>query len=196
MSVIGRWCFECPTSLLQVTMQKTHRSRRTLGRREADMPIEFHFKPDSNLVICVHVGTIHDDEFFASYKELFESERFNTSLNLLIDLRQTDSTQRSTDALYQFADLTQEHYIVTSSHPKVAVVAPSPLSFGLARMYDALADLVPWDFMVFNDIDGALAWLGVPDKLMDALDKDAQHRIEHDFIQIALRCCLHGAAHS
>ena len=137
------------------------------------MPIEFHFRPDEKLVISTHVGTVNDDEFIASYKGLFESDWFDPSLNLLVDLRQTDSSQRSTDALQHFAFLAQTVYRDSSAHPKVAVVAPKALSFGLARMAEAFSHMVPWDFTVFYSEADALGWLGVPDDLLNDLDRDS-----------------------
>ena len=137
------------------------------------MPIQFHFKPDEKLVIGVHVGTVSDDEFLVSYKGLFESDWFDSSLNLLIDLRQADSSQRSTDALQQLAFLAHTTYQDSSAHPKVVVVAPEALSFGLARMAEAYSHRVPWDFAVFYSEVEALGWLGVPDDLLNDLDKDS-----------------------
>jgi hypothetical protein len=58
--------------------------------------------------------------------------------------------------------------------PRVAVVAPKDLSFGLARMYDAFADSIPWNFVVFRAMDAALAWLGLPEDLMDSPNQDAE----------------------
>jgi hypothetical protein len=138
------------------------------------MPITFHFRPEAELVICVHSGKVPDHEFLTSYKALYENDLFNTSMNLLVDLRQVDSSPRSRDVLYQFANFMQGRYADTGAHPKVAVVAPEDLSFGLARMYEVFADGVPWDFVVFRVADAALAWLGVPEDFMDDLNKDAQ----------------------
>ena len=41
-------------------------------------------------------------------------------------------------------------------------------------MYQVYADEVPWDFVVFRAVDAALAWLGLPEDLMDDLDNDTQ----------------------
>ena len=137
------------------------------------MPIEFHFRPDEKLVISVHVGTVNDDEFIASYKGLFESDRFDSSLNLLIDLRQADNSQRSTDALLQLASIAHTIYQDSDAHPKVVVIAPEALSFGLARMAEGFSNRVPWDFAVFYSEVEALGWLGVADDLLNDLDKDS-----------------------
>jgi len=138
------------------------------------MPITFHFKPESKLIICVHTGRVPDDEFLVYYQSMLDSDSFATDMNLLIDLRQTDSSPRSGQALIQFAEFAKSKLAEAHTYPMVAVVAPKDLSFGLARMYEFFADSIPWDFVVFRSVDTALAWLRAPEDLMDDLDKKAQ----------------------
>lgn len=137
------------------------------------MPIAFHFKPEAKLIICVHTGKVPDEEFLIRYKSLFEGDMFAPTMNLLIDLRQTDSSQRSPEGLRRFAEFAKSKFAGAGTRPKIAVVAPTDLSFGLARMYEVFADSIPWDFVVFRAVDTALAWLRAPQDLMDNLDKKA-----------------------
>ena len=67
------------------------------------MPIIFDFKPEYNLVVSRQVGAIDDEEFLTSYRSLFEGDRFQPSTNLLVDLRQADSSKRSKEAIEGFA---------------------------------------------------------------------------------------------
>ena len=138
------------------------------------MPITFYFRPEHNLVILVHVGTIPNDEFLAFYRSLIESSQYNLSMNLLIDLRQTDSAPRSREVLRQLAEYVNGKLTDVTAIPKAAVVAPNAVSFGMARMYEAFAYLVSWDFKVFHTMNTALAWLSLPEDLMDGLEQDAQ----------------------
>ncbi|MBN1832414.1 MAG: hypothetical protein JW896_09910 [Deltaproteobacteria bacterium] len=137
------------------------------------MPITYRTYPEHNLVIIKHEGRIDDDEFLAFYKGLYQGDTSIASMNHLVDLREADSNPRSPDVLHQFASFMKSSFEGLTTHPKVAVVAPKDLSFGLARMYEAFADSVPWDFVVFRDIDSALTWLGLPKDLMNG--DDAQH---------------------
>jgi len=138
------------------------------------MSIEYHVSAEHNLVILLHVGNIPDDQFLDFYQSLFGSDRFDNSMNILIDLRQTDSSPRSSEVLRRFADFVKVQYTDKTARPKVAVVAPKDVSFGLARMYAAFADSVPWDFVVFRDMGAALGWLRVPEDLMNAVAQDSQ----------------------
>ena len=138
------------------------------------MAIKLHVMAEYNTAVLVHAGTTPDEEFLAFYKSFYERDSIDKSMNLVVDLRDADSRQRSTEVLHQFAEFIQGALADATLSPKVAVVAPKDLSFGLARMYEAFADSVPWDFVVFRDIDAALAWLGLPNDLMDHCDKDVQ----------------------
>ena len=131
------------------------------------MPITFDIKPDKSLVVAVHDGVVPDEEFVSAYKLLLENDRFDDSYNLLVDLRRADSSARGTDALKGFAEFMRNQYANVGTRPKIAVVAPENISFGLARMYEAFSDSVPMDFMVFRELSGALNWLGLDGDLLD-----------------------------
>ena len=130
------------------------------------MTINSCVRPEHNLVILAHVGETTDDEFLAFYKSLFECDSFDLSMNLLVDLREADSSHRSSGALHRVAEFVREALGDVTTTPKVAVVAPRDISFGLARMYELFADSVPWDFVVFRSMETALAWLRVPEDLI------------------------------
>lgn len=134
------------------------------------MPITYHLKPDERLVILVHTGIVTDDEFMSFYKALFEGTQFDESFNLLVDLRQAESSVRSAATLDEFANFIRRQYGSTTERPKVAVVAPEDISFGLARMYEVFSGDVSWEFEVFRTADTALAWLGLPESMMNDLD--------------------------
>jgi len=145
-----------------------------LGKREDSMPITFHLRPEEKLVISVHTGTTTDDEFIASYKSLYENDLFDRSMNRLMDLRQADTPQISSDTLRQFAELLRGQFTETAANPKVAVVATREFFFDLARMYEFITDAVPLDIAVFHSVESALAWFGLPENFMDDLNKEAQ----------------------
>jgi hypothetical protein len=125
------------------------------------MPIKFDIRPDHSIAIVVHDGVVLDTEFLTTCQALYAHDRFDYSYDLLVDLRRTDSSARSTKTLKGFADFMRNQYANVESCPKVAVVATENISFGLARMYEAFSDTVPWDFMVFREISDALVWLGL-----------------------------------
>jgi len=134
------------------------------------MPIKSQIKPQQRLVIMSHVGSVPDREFLYSYKALFDDARYDKSFNMLIDLRRADSSARSPNTLRDFAAFVRQQFGDAELGPKVAVVAPEDISFGLARMYEAFSDSVPWEFMVFRDATAAVSWLGLPEKIVDDIE--------------------------
>jgi hypothetical protein len=129
------------------------------------MSITHHTIPEHNLNILLHKGTTPDDEFLAFYKQLYQSNIVDPAKNMLVDLRKTDSSQRSADVLAKFADFARACNKNWTKCSKVAVVAPSDSSFSLASMYAYFTHPMLWNFLVFRDMDIALAWLGVPEDL-------------------------------
>lgn len=139
------------------------------------MPITCTIRSDATLAIFVHVGVVPDEEFLTSYRGFLEDPRFDRSFNLLVDLRRTSSSPRSSEALRTLAGFIRGVFTDDNTvRPKVAVVAPSDLSFGLARMYEAFSDSVRWDFAVFRAPDAALAWLRAPMSLMEEIEQDSE----------------------
>jgi hypothetical protein len=131
------------------------------------MPISFHFRPEYNLVICAQIGKVDDEEFLASYTRLFNGNRYDPTMNLLVDLSRADSSERSGFVLQNFAAFVQKRLEENKTKPMVAVIAPRDVSFGLARMYEALANMIPWNFVVFRTAGEALAWMALPPDFMD-----------------------------
>ena len=131
------------------------------------MPITCRFIPDHSLAVFTHVGDVSDEEFFTSYHQYLADPAFDKSGNLLIDLRTTTSTLRGTDALRKMADYMRGKLADVHTRPKVAVLAPNDLSFGLARMYEVFSDSIEWEFTVFRALDAALAWIGAPPDLFE-----------------------------
>jgi len=125
------------------------------------MPITFELKPEQQLVIFRHIGDVPDDEFLTFYKDFFENPKATAYQNLLIDLAETKSVSRSSEALQALIMLLREKLKHSSAQRKVAVIAPEDLSFGLARMYEIFSNDVPWEFEVFREGHAAQAWLGV-----------------------------------
>lgn len=132
------------------------------------MPITYELEPESRLAIFRHVGEVSDDELLTFYRDFFDAPRASDYVRLLIHLEQTKSIGRSTGALRALAEIFQERLGDRPAGTKVAVVAPSDHSFGMARMYEAMTSRLPWDFHVFRDGASARVWLGIEGGADDA----------------------------
>lgn len=144
------------------------------------MPITVNIRPEHNLTILTHRGDVPDTEFLDFYQRFCQDDTFDFSRNLLVDLRETNSSLRSTSALHQLAVFAREALGNHSRRPQIAIVAPATLTFGFARMYEAFADSVPWEFMAFSALDAALAWLGLPQDLLERVPPKPGQRHPQD----------------
>ena len=73
------------------------------------MPITFHFRPEENLVVCIHKGSRSD--ILESYKSMYENDSFDISMNRLVDVRQVGSSDISKpDSLEQLASFTKSQF--------------------------------------------------------------------------------------
>ena len=126
------------------------------------MPITHTILPDLKLAISTHTGRIPDEEFISAYTALAAMPAFELDFNQVIDLRYTQSQARSQAALHALGNLAARRYLGINLHRETGIMAPSSLSFGLSRMYEAFAPVTSGTLVVFRAADMALAWLGVP----------------------------------
>ena len=134
------------------------------------MPIKHRVVPECRLVISSFAGRITDEELLTSYRQFLGSTTVDLSYDHLVDLSNTDSDERSPEGLRSLAHLTESLFKKSQAAPKIAVVAPKTLSFGLSRMYGTFASEAVSDFSVFKTKDEAVSWLGVSDPTLTDSD--------------------------
>ena len=104
-------------------------------------------------------GTVDDAELLGSFRTLLQSPDYDPTLNELVDLRSVDRLEISTEAMRQL--IIAYTPIDRQGIPtRTALVAGSPFTFGMSRMYELLrGDDSPEEIRVFSDYDEARAWL-------------------------------------
>jgi hypothetical protein len=117
--------------------------------------------PATRLIVFVHDGVVSDEELLSSYKAVYDDPDIDVSFNQLVDLRRADSTPRSAAALRGLVDVLRPRLERLACRPRIGIVAPASLSYGLARMFEAFSQSVPMEIEVFRAVDAALEWLGV-----------------------------------
>lgn len=142
------------------------------------MTIKFRFRPDFNLVICTHTGHTPEHEYLATYKSLYEHESFDKSMNRIVDLRLADALELDTKTLKLSASFVRAKYgeMKEQALPKIAVIAPEDLVFGLGRMFEGLTGDLEF-ILVFRSSKAALEWLDLPGKLLDNDDEGSEESL-------------------
>jgi len=144
-------------------------ARSTPHATVADMPITYTLYPDQGLVVTTFSGVVADPEFVDFYRSLYSDPAYSAGVGELADLRQVTSFRITADALHEVKTLGEERYAGTDTTFRTAIVAPSDLSFGIARIYDALVAGGPEEVAVFRGLGEALEWLAL-DEIPDDLD--------------------------
>ena len=99
-------------------------------------------------------GNLDDAELLGLADKLAETPGLEPDFSLLIDLRQAQGQDVTSAGVYRLV----ERSLVLSPASRRAVVVPSNLGFGMARMYELLRTNrgAP---RVFRDYDQALRWV-------------------------------------
>jgi hypothetical protein len=119
------------------------------------MHIERTIDPAARVVILTVSGDIGDSELLRLADELAETPEVESDFALLIDLRQARGAKVSTAGVYRLV----ERGLVLSPGSRRAVVVPTNLGFGMARMYEMLRKNRGGSPRVFRDYDEALRWV-------------------------------------
>ena len=120
------------------------------------MPEGYQIDVARRLVMSRAWGVFSTAEFLAHFEAVVTDPAFDPTFAQLVDLRDVTSFNLDTGTLRAKAG-------ASFFHPGVrrAIVAPSDLGFGLARMFGTYAESASQTIAVFRAIDEAEHWLGL-----------------------------------
>jgi len=105
------------------------------------------------LVILTISGEITDQDLLALADRMANTPSINKSFAMLVDLRFASGLKVTTEGVRKLA----ERPLVLAAESRRAVVVPSPLGYGMARMYEMLRGTGATK--VFMDYDEARTWV-------------------------------------
>ena len=121
------------------------------------MPWSYHIDLDAGMLLVVGEGTISQSERLEAMRGWLRDPGFRPGMNTLCDFSEANSTPTMAE-LHEIVSLVERHSSAIGKK-KLAVVAPRPVTFGVARQFQTLADTGPLDVGVFKDRRAALGWL-------------------------------------
>ncbi len=125
------------------------------------MPGFYQIDEDNNLVRIIAEGKLTDSEMLNLSHQLFCDKNFNIELNQLIDLRKVTSLCVTTKGIEQL--VAHERQCIGSKRcGKLAIIAPTDITFGTARMYQSLSFDETFMIQVFRKVGKVDEWLGLP----------------------------------
>ena len=119
------------------------------------MKFERSIDAEARIVILKIQGEIGDRELLELAEVLATDPEVRPDLSLLIDLREADGREVTSAGVQALAT----RALVLSPGSRRAVVVPSQLGFGMARMYEILSERRGGGARVFRSYSDALRWL-------------------------------------
>lgn len=123
------------------------------------MPITYRIDADANMLYVVATGVTTQAERMAAMFGWLNDPAFKPGLDTFCDFTTADSTPRLSDLRALIVAIGQHAHVI--GHQKVAILAAKPITFGVARVFEALAETeeVPLQVKVFFDRDRVWEWL-------------------------------------
>ena len=104
------------------------------------MTIEFTVDDDRKLYRCSYIGAVDDAEHLAAWIKFIESQRVPQGYLEFIDLSGLTAATLSPSGLQELAEYRKNHQRRVKVPQKYLILAPSPLGYGLSRMYHTYVD--------------------------------------------------------
>jgi hypothetical protein len=124
------------------------------------MPLTYTIDADAGLLSIVGEGSLTQSERLRFVHESLQDPAFRPGLATLFDVSNTTSTP-SMSQLREIVMLLRQH-AHRIGHTRIAIVAPRPIVFGVAREFQTLVELETalMEISIFTNRDEALRWLG------------------------------------
>lgn len=123
------------------------------------MAIKHLIDTASGIVFSTVTDKITDAELYESYNTLYHSNDWQPGFHELVDLSGADFSNITREGLDKINSLVGQMTKNKCNCFKTAIVASKNLTFGMARMYEAISAQSPESVMVFRDKKDALIWI-------------------------------------
>jgi hypothetical protein len=120
------------------------------------MPTTYQIDVDRQIILSSATGTLLDEDLRSHQRQVLADVDFDRSFDQLWDFRKVEQIDVATDTLRQLAEARSY-----AAGVKRAIVAPSDMGFGMARMFEMLHDDAPEEVRVFRALEDAERWLGL-----------------------------------
>lgn len=120
------------------------------------MPADYRIDAQRRLISSAGRGAVTDDDLRGHQARLRSDPAFDPSYDQLWDFSQVTRIEVTSEALRELAGSRS-----FKAGARRAMVTPSDVGFGLARMFQILHDEAPEELRVFRDLGEARSWLGL-----------------------------------
>ncbi len=121
-----------------------------------NMPISYNRDTGRKVIFLTLEGVITDAEISEHLAKMRSDPAFNASFSRFVDCSRITEWKVSVSAIQRAAQRVRN-----DAGRKTAIFAPQDMSFGTARMLEAMTADSQGKTMVFRDIDETKKWLGI-----------------------------------
>ncbi len=115
----------------------------------------------AGLVIHTTTGDMSVEEIETAIEARLESPEFRPGMKVLWDFRGAAISSLTTQGVQDLLAFNIQKAGARGGG-KSAMVASEDAAYGIARMFEAYAQDLPWHTMVFRDLGSAMQWLNEP----------------------------------
>jgi hypothetical protein len=120
------------------------------------MPLTYDIDPRHGIVFSQWTGVVSYSDIVENARRLRSDPKFQDSFSELLDMSGFQGTDATFASLNGFADRADPF----AANSRRAVVAPSKIAFGIARMYQTVHG-DDSQFQLFENVEDARHWLGL-----------------------------------
>jgi hypothetical protein len=128
------------------------------------MPGSYTIDPARSLVLTRGWDLVMEREILAHVRALIADPRFARNFHQLIDARDAKSVHFTASTIRELVRLNP-----FGAGARRAMVVTNDVVFGMARMYQIMADESPDELQIFRHMDDALQWLWIADAKAELL---------------------------
>jgi hypothetical protein len=131
--------------------------------------IRFAYDPETGIRTAKYHGVVTDQILVDAYRGLITSPEFVPLAHDLADLDGIERIELTPNGLRELGEMLSvpPGSVRPPAVPGLAIVASSPASFGLARMYELMTETaLPKETRVFRELGEAHAWLATLPRLV------------------------------
>jgi len=121
------------------------------------MATTYEINAERGVIVVTVTGDLTDEGLFDMHRRLAEDPAVRRDFALLFDLREAHGESVTTDGVRALAGLP----LVLSPESRRAVVVPTDLGFGMARVYGMRREAKGSKVEVFRDFAEACRWIGL-----------------------------------
>jgi len=123
------------------------------------MPVSYQILREPDAVIAYYEGQVELLEVANMWRDYQQDNDFRLERPQIVDLKKVTGTNSGFAEIFSMFSLFANQYEAANARLRVAVVTGNDVSFGLARIFENLAEQSEWaECKLFEDLPDAEEW--------------------------------------